>query len=523
MLTVQHLSITHLRDLRPLIQDLSFTLSGSERLAVIGEEGNGKSALLRAICDPSSLESWAHVEGQCLLSHETPGYLSQEMPPAWDDLPVYQLAMESPTLPGLSGSELSDLCRMLSMDPGDPWSSTPFGRLSGGEKVKFRLLTLLSSRPTMLILDEPGNDLDLDALTALESFLTACSLPVLYVSHDEYLLRRTATQVLHLESLQGRSTPRWTWARESYDLYVRTRQRNLEKQEAAWQMETREMKAQAERLQRIENAVAHAQDKISRRDPHGGRLLKKKMKAVKSLEHRLERESEQATEKPLQELSMSVFFSGITPVPQGKSVLRLDLNCLEAGGRSLAAPVHLHLRGSEKVLITGKNGCGKTTLLHLIWNRLQEDGSLRCAFMPQRYEDILDPAMDPVRFLNTDGSKEMLTHIRSTLIAMRFGRDELEHPMSGLSGGQKAKVLLLRLMLARPSVLLADEPTRNLSPLSAPVMRDMILNFPGAVLCVTHDRLLMDTWPGRVLVLTESGLHPRTVLSGPETEPDNAR
>ena len=89
---------------------------------------------------------------------------------------------------------------------------------------------------------------------------------------------------------------------------------------------------------------------------------------------------------------------------------------------------------------------------------------------------------------------------------MKLSRDELEHPIRSLSGGQKAKILLLKLILAHPSVLIMDEPTRNLSPLSAPVMRDVICTFPGAVLCVTHDRILIQDWPGRVLRLTADGL-----------------
>jgi ATPase subunit of ABC transporter with duplicated ATPase domains len=103
-------------------------------------------------------------------------------------------------------------------------------------------------------------------------------------------------------------------------------------------------------------------------------------------------------------------------------------------------------------------------------------------------------------------TKEQLTFIRTALGSLRFTQDELAHPIRGLSGGQKAKVLLMRLMLSRPDVLLADEPTRNLSPLSAPVMRETLRAFPGALICVTHDRLLIRDWPGRILRLTPEGL-----------------
>ena len=158
------------------------------------------------------------------------------------------------------------------------------------------------------------------------------------------------------------------------------------------------------------------------------------------------------------------------------------------------------------ILIGGGNGCGKTTLLRLIEKKLAEDPGLSVGIMPQHYEDGLDFNCSPVEYLHTDGSKEQLTFIRTTLVAMKLSRDELEHPIRSLSGGQKAKVLLLKLILANPSVLIMDEPTRNLSPLSAPVMRDVICTFPGAVLCVTHDRILIQDWPGRILHLTANGL-----------------
>ena len=506
MLTVRNLSILHNKDLRPLIKDLSFTLSGNERLAVIGEEGNGKTALLQAIVCPEKLRAWAEISGSVHYPGEKIGYLPQEAPPEWNDLPAYTLCMSSQAFTETEPGDLAEFCRTLSMDHELCWSDTHFSMLSGGEKVRLRLLLLLCEKPTMLLLDEPGNDLDLDAIFALERFLISCNLPVLYVSHDEGLLRATATQVLHLESLHGRAEPRWTWDKEPYETYILNRRNQLDRQEQIWKSEQREHRIQEEKFRKIEQAVARAQENISRRDPHGGRLLKKKMKAVKSLEHRYEREQETATERPAEEFSMYALFSGIQPVPNGKRVLDLNLQHLCAGDRQLTSELHLQIRGSEKVLITGSNGAGKTTLLRLIDEKLREDRSLNTALMPQHYEDGLDYARTPVEFLNTDGSKEQKTSIRASLIAMKFSRDELDHPIRSLSGGQKAKVLLLKLMMARPDVLLMDEPTRNLSPLSAPVMRDMIRSFPGAVICVTHDRLLISDWPGRVLRLSEKGL-----------------
>ncbi len=506
MLSVQHFTVIQNQDLRTLIRDLSFTLSGTERLAVIGEEGNGKSTLLKAIAEPDRLRPWAEVTGKVSCAGERIGYLAQEAPAEWSGRAAYEICMESPAFAETKPGELAALCRQLSMDQGLCWAETPFGQLSGGEKVRLRMLTLLCERPTMLLLDEPGNDLDTDALEALERYLLCCALPVMYVSHDEALLRSTATQVLHLESIHGRAEPRWTWAREPYAAYTANRRSALDRQESLWKQDQRDRRIRDEKMRRIENAVEHAQAAISRADPHGGRLLKKKMKAVKSLQHRYEREDSEAVERPAEEYPMQALFEGAEAVPAGKTVLDLKLPELTAGDRVLAGEVALRVRGSEKVLLTGPNGAGKTTLLRVIERTLRQDASLRVALMPQRYEDLLDLDETPVRYLHRDGSKEQLTFIRSTLIAMKFSRDELEHPLGSLSGGQKAKVLLLRLMMARPNVLLMDEPTRNLSPLSAPVMREAVCSFPGAVICVTHDRLLMERWPGRILRLGREGL-----------------
>ena len=438
MLTIRNLSILHNIDLRPLIRNLSFTLSGTERLAVIGEEGNGKSALLKAIVHPESIQSWAAISGEIHTNGERIGYLAQEAPEEWNPIPACTLCMSSPAFIDADPGQLAEICRQLSMQQDLCWSDTPFELLSGGEKVRLRLMLLLCEKPSMLLLDEPGNDLDLDAILALEHLLLSCGLPVLYVSHDEELLKRTATQVLHLESLYNRSEPRWTWVKEPYMTYVQNRRNQLDKQSQLWRNDQREQRIHQEKLRRIEDAVAHAQATISRADPHGGRLLKKKMKAVKSLEHRYERERSDAVERPWEEFSMDALFSDITPVPNGRHVLDLSLDCLAVEGKVISSEINLQIRGSEKVL--------------------------------------------------------------------KLSRDELEHPIRSLSGGQKAKVLLLKLILAHPSVLIMDEPTRNLSPLSAPVMRDVICTFPGAVLCVTHDRILIQDWPGRILHLTANGL-----------------
>ena len=147
----------------------------------------------------------------------------------------------------------------------------------------------------------------------------------------------------------------------------------------------------------------------------------------------------------------------------------------------------------------------KAGIILLILQAFAQDRRFRTGYMPQRYDDLLPLDESPVAFLHTDGTREQLTRIRTTLGAMKLTQDEITHPIRALSGGQRAKVLLLKMMLDAPDILLLDEPTRNLSPLSAPVMRRMILTFPGAVICVTHDRELISMWEGKRLTIGDRG------------------
>lgn len=515
MLSVRHLTVVHRQDLRELIHDLSFTVSGRDRLAVIGEEGNGKSTLLKLICGQEEASAYCTCAGEIACPGEQLGYLSQEISQQSLDLPVYAFCAEKPDFLEISPRELRALCASLQL-PGDLcYSDQPVHTLSGGEKVKLRLLMLLCGHPTMLLLDEPSNDLDLTALQFLEGFLTSCGLPTVFISHDETLLSRAATRVLHLELAHHKKEPRWTLANIPYEQYMTERAHALERQETMAQMERREERAQQERFQRIQQAVEHAQNAVSRQEPGIGRLLKKKMKAVKSLERRFEREREDQTQRPNIEYAIDASFSGDHRVPAGKRTLEVHMDALCLEDRVLASPIDLTLFGSEKVLIVGDNGCGKTTLLRKIAAMTAEREDIRAAFMPQRYEELLEVDKTPISYLHTRGDKDQLTQLRTHLGAFKFTREEMEHPISRLSGGQKAKLLWLRLILSDANLLLLDEPTRNLSPLSAPAVRDLICGFEGAVLAVTHDRVLIRMWPGRVLRLTRAGF---TALSQAEID-----
>ena len=135
-----------------------------------------------------------------------------------------------------------------------------------------------------------------------------------------------------------------------------------------------------------------------------------------------------------------------------------------------------------------------------------ERKDLHVEYMPQNYEDRLDLEQTPIEFLNASGNKEEQTRVRTYLGTLKFTPEEMEHSIRGLSGGQKAKLYLLKMSLSHADVLILDEPTRNLSPLSGPVIRKMLREFGGAIISVSHDRVYMEEVCSRVLRLTQNGL-----------------
>ena len=221
-----------------------------------------------------------------------------------------------------------------------------------------------------------------------------------------------------------------------------------------------------------------------------------------------EKENENMTEMPEQE--GAIFFklgNKEAAIPAGKTVIEYELPELWTpdGERILAENIFLRIRGSEKICITGKNGVGKTTLLHKIAEELLNRNDIHAEYMPQNYEELLQLHVTPVEYLDQTGKKEERTKIRTFLGALKYTADEMDHPIAELSGGQKAKIFLLKMSMSGANVLILDEPTRNFSPLSGPVIREMLKEFPGAVISISHDRKYIDEVCDKVYCLTETG------------------
>lgn len=224
---------------------------------------------------------------------------------------------------------------------------------------------------------------------------------------------------------------------------------------------------------------------------------------------RFESEDENMTQMPEQE--EAIFFKlgdKNAYIPTGKTVIEYELSKLMTpeGERILAEGIYLKIKGSEKICIIGANGAGKTTLLKKIAEELMNRNDIKAEYMPQNYEDLLELSVTPVDYLDKTGDKEERTRIRTYLGSLKYTPDEMEHPIRELSGGQKAKVLLLRMSLSGANVLILDEPTRNFSPLSGPVIRKMLREFPGAVISISHDRKYIEEVCDKIYQLNPNGL-----------------
>ncbi len=510
MLQVKNLTITHKKDLTTLVEGLSFTLAPGDRAALIGEEGNGKSTVLKLLYRPELVESYVEWTGEIVDRGLRKGWLAQELSPGELALTVWEFCRRVPAFEEADPKALDRAARQVGLSSELFWDSRSVSTLSGGERVKLRLALLLLDGPDVLLLDEPSNDLDLTTLEWLERFLLSCQVPVLYISHDETLLEHTANAVIHLERLRRRTVSRCTTAKMGYAQYVGERSAGFERQEQLARKERAEYDAKMDTFRRIHDSVEHQLTTVSRQNPGKGRLLKKKMHTVLSMGRRFEREKENMTALPeWEEAILAAFDQEMSAFPAGKTVLRLDLPELTAGDRTLARNVRLWVDGPEKIGVTGPNGAGKSTLLKLIADQLLARTDLRAAYMPQDYGDLLLGDRTPVEVLAPSGRREDVTRARTLLGNMKYKAEEMEHPAAGLSGGQRAKLLFLSMVLNGANVLVLDEPTRNFSPLSAPVIRRVLADFPGVIISVSHDRLYLEQVCTRVLKLGPEGLRER--------------
>lgn len=481
MLELRNLTINHLKDLRPLIDQLTLTVQPGDRVAIFGEEGSGKSTLLKLLVNPEVVAPYTQVSGEWKLSAQQVAYLPQELPGESLKLPIsaflyqdldytvcdvnlfYRLAGQM----GFPAEKLED-------------SQQPLGQLSGGERLKLHLLKLLAMEPDLLLLDEPSSDLDQASLVWLETFLADTGLTMVFISHDTGLLCHLATKIIHLEQVKKRRLARSHVSHLGYKAYLEGKKASFERQLQVARKEREDHESQMVKLRGIKSSVHHQLNNT--KSAPAGRLLAKKMKSLLSQEKRFERAAESFTALPDQLETIGLDLSQIRPLPSQKILLNLNEQL------PMGQICKLSLKGQDKLAIVGNNGVGKTSLLRVIYQKLLEKGDLTVTYLPQLYTDLLPDELSALDFLCQIADEEPA---RTLLAQLQFTREELIHTTSQLSGGQKTKLFLARAYLSGSQVLLLDEPTRHLSPTSQQEFYEMLQHYPGAVVLVSHDRQLL--------------------------------
>ena len=221
------------------------------------------------------------------------------------------------------------------------------------------------------------------------------------------------------------------------------------------------------------------------------------MKNVKAMKNRVK--DKELIEVPDVEEKIFAKFHNEDEIHNSKVVLDLSLEKLEVQNIILKENINIKIIGKEKVCIIGKNGSGKTTLIKKIYDNMKNRTDLKVGYMPQNYDDLLNSKDTVLEFLRNDYTKEEETNIRTYLFSMKFTDDEIKSSVIDLSGGQKAKLFIVKLILEKANVLILDEPTRNLSPLSNPVIRNLLKNFEGTIISVSHDRKFIEEVCTRVI------------------------
>ena len=509
MLSAQNITLRTLAEGHELIRALSFTINPGEKIAIIGHEGTGKSTLLKWLENPDSVD-YADGSGQVIKDGRT-GYLEQDIRSRWGAFtPLEYFTKSSP-----EGADephryewldrLSKLLRQVGFPETKYDETRRLSQYSGGEIVKLGLVKLLLADPEILLLDEPTNDLDFDTILFLEQFIATAEQAILYISHDERLLSQTATGIVHLRRVHQKTKAESAFLRVDYDTYRDLTLSAYEKSRRQALKERADYKKKMIRFQRIYERTKHLQDQAVR-NPTGGRLLKKKMKSLKSQEKRFEKDREDFTPIPEPDLAIELSFSSNSALPKGRRVCTIDWPSLSINGNHLSGPIKLDIKGAEKIGIIGANGVGKTTLLKRLVETLKHHPSLIVGWMPQDYS-TLENAASALAFLMEEPDREQEAKVRKMMGAMQFERAEMTAPTHQLSGGQKCKLYLLKMVLDGCNVLILDEPTRNLSPLSAPHVHALLADFAGCIVAVTHDRTFLEAVFDSVLLLDQDGLH----------------
>ena len=510
--------------IRDVLKDITFSINEGDKVGIIGANGEGKSTLFKIITKEISQDS-----GEIFIDkNKTLGYLSQNLALNSDKniyeeaLSVFQellnieerlssleIKMNEPydennasyhdklikdytTLQDIYShkggyvykGEISRVLKGLGFTEDDFYKS--IDTLSGGQKTRVALCKLLLRKPDIILLDEPTNHLDLEAISWLEDYMKNYKGTVLVISHDRFFLDSVTTSTF--EVIAGKvecyNVP--------YSKFINLRKKNYEAKLKAYNLQQAEIKRQEAIIEKFRSFNRE-----------------KSIRAAESREKVLDKMEKIEAPTHEKEGSKIKFEASIK---SGYDVLHIENMAKSYGEKVLFSNLNIDLKRGEKVALIGENGRGKTTLFKIIMDKVESDKGVKVlgtnvnvGYYDQEQSDlnldktILDEVWDA--FPNLTTSK-----LRSYLASFLFTGDDVFKVINTLSGGEKCRINLLKLMLSKSNLLLLDEPTNHLDIISREALEDAILEYDGTLMVISHDRYFLNKVIGRILELKEDGV-----------------
>jgi ATPase subunit of ABC transporter with duplicated ATPase domains len=497
-----------------LFVDASFQLNAGEKVGLVGPNGSGKTTLFRLITGEEvadegevtvprkltvgyfrqDVEEMAgrSVLDEAILGSGRVGDLHHELeqlnhamsdPARADDMEAIlarygEVEEEYSHLGGYAlEAQAREVLHGLGFD--DERIDGDVGALSGGWKMRVAMARVLLGRPEVLLMDEPTNHLDIESIIWLEQFLKARTGALLMTSHDRDFMNRIVTKIAEIDDGEI------TMYSGNYDFYERERAIREANREAAY---ARQQAMLAKEQRFIERFAAHAAKAAQ---------VQSRVKALEKIE-KIE----------LPKRRKVVEFEFRTPPRSGEQVAVLEHVCKAYGRRVVHDGLSLIVRRGERWCVMGKNGAGKSTLLKMIAGQVAPDtgqvrlgASLRMGYFAQQSLDVLKPDLTIEEQLREDFPHESIGALRNLAGAFQFSGDDTDKKIRSLSGGEKTRLVLARMLLNPPNFLVLDEPTNHLDLATKEMLLEALKDFDGSMVFVSHDRAFLRALSNRVLEL----------------------
>ena len=503
---------------RRLFSDVGFQVAANAHIGLVGMNGCGKTTLFRVIAGELAPDS-----GQVTFSREARlAYMAQFLP-AEDDTSLYQ-AVRQVFAPLISAEQqlrtinekLEFSCdaeliaeqhrlqeafaegggytyearirsTLLGLGFAEHDLSLPVKALSGGQRSKAALARVLLTDANLLLLDEPTNHLDIESIEWLENFLTNYRGAFIVISHDRYFLDKVTDETWDMQHGGLRAFP------GNYSRHLELKATQEEALRRRYQNQLREVR-------RIEGIIAQ-QKKFNQ---------ERNYVTIASKQKQLERIKADMVKPEAAERTLGFHFE--PPPPGGNDVPPPPPVAKSFGGKKLFDHVDLRISRGERIFLLGKNGCGKSTLMKIIMGELQADkGMVRLGanVIPAYYDQIqsrLKGSESVLEHMTNAYPRMTQTRIRTMLGSFLFPGDEVEKSVNDLSGGERARLELLQLLMRPANLLLLDEPSNHLDIASREAVEEALFAYPGSMLVVSHDRYLVNRLADRIYYMDEHGL-----------------